>query len=111
MVVIIKYREDKQTLTKSFSSPIFDTLTPAELDACSAACAYIIRSFMAKLKLLDDNTLMVDNESDGNQSDNGDHNVKNMLDQPSIDGIPEGEPFAIKDRSSNIDKAMTGTHH
>ena len=66
---------------------------------------------MAELKLLDDDTLMLDNGSDGNQSDDEYPIVENMLDQPIIDGIPEGEPFAIKDRSSNIDKAMTGTHH
>ena len=54
-VVIIKHREDKQTLTKSFSSPIFRTLTQLKLDACSAACAYIIRNFMAELKLLNNN--------------------------------------------------------
>ena len=34
-----------------------------------------------------------------------------MLDQPSADGIPEGEPSAIKDGLSNIDKDMAGTHH
>ena len=37
--VLIKYRADKLTLTKSFSSPIFDTFNLAKLDACSAACA------------------------------------------------------------------------
>ena len=110
-MVIIKYREEEQTLTKLFSSPIFDTLTQDKLDACSAACDYIIRNFMAELKLLDDNTLMLDNGSDGDQSDDKDPNVKNMLDQPSIDGILEGGPSAIKDGPSNIDKDITGTHH
>ena len=33
-VVIIKYREDKQTLTKPISSPTFGTPTPAKSNAC-----------------------------------------------------------------------------
>ena len=60
-VVIIKYREEEQTLTKLFSSPIFDTLTQDKLDACSAACDYIIRNFIDELKLLDNNNVMLDN--------------------------------------------------
>ena len=65
---------------------------------------------MAELKLLDDNNLMLDNGSDGNLSDDKDPNVENVIDQPSIEGIPEGEPSAIKGGSSNIDKDMTGRH-
>ena len=78
------------------------------MDACSAACDYIIRNFMAKLKLLDKNTLMLDNGSDGDQSDDEDPNVENILDQPPIKGILEGEPSAIKDGLSNSDEDMTG---
>ena len=94
-MVLSKYREDKQTLTKYFYSPIFDTLAPAKLDACSAACAYIINNFWAKLELPDNNTLPVDSGSEGDQSNDEDPNVKNMLDPPRNDGIPEGEPPAI----------------
>ena len=54
---------------------------------------------------------MLDNGSDGDQSDDKDPNVENMLDQPIIDGIPKGEPSTIKDDSSNIVEDMTGTHH
>ena len=54
---------------------------------------------------------MLDNGSDGDQSDDKDPNVKNILDQLSIAGIPEGEPSVIKDDPSNIDEDMTGTHH
>ena len=110
-VVIIKYREDEQTLIKSFSSPIFDRLGPAKLDACSATSAYIIRNFRAELELLDNITLMVYSRSNGDQFDEEDPNVENMLHQPSTDGILEGEPSAIKDRSSDTDKDMTETHH
>ena len=110
-LMITTYREDEQTLINSFSSPIFITLTPAKSDACIAACDYITMTSMAKLELLNDSTLMVDNESDGNQSDDEDPNVKNMSDQPSIDGIPEGEPSAIKGGLSNIEEDMTGTYH
>ena len=56
----IKYRADEVTLTKSFSSPIFNSFSPAKLDACSRACAYIINNFMAKLELLVNNALQLD---------------------------------------------------
>jgi hypothetical protein len=102
-MVIIKYRKKEQTPTKSFSSPIFDTGTQAKSNACSAACECIIRNFMDEIKQLNDNTLLLDNGSDGNQSDDKDPNVKNMIDQPRTDGIPEGEPSAIKDGPSNSD--------
>ena len=36
---------------------------------------------------------------------------KTMLEPPRVDGIPEGEPSAIKDGSSNIDKNMSESHH
>ena len=87
--VIIKYREEEHTPTKSFSSLIFDTGTPAKLNACNAACEYITRNFMDELKQLDNDTLMSDNGSDGNQYEYEDHNANNMLDQPHIEGIPE----------------------
>ena len=54
---------------------------------------------------------MVTTGSDDNRFDDKDPNVENMLDQLSIDGIPEGEHSAIKDGSSNINKEMIGTHH
>ena len=63
---------------------------------------------MDELKQLDNNTLMLDNGSNGDQSDDKDLNAKNMLDQPNIDGILEGEPSATKDGSPNIDEDMTG---
>ena len=90
-VVIIKYRKEEHILTKSFSSPIFDTGPPAKANACRAACEYIIRNFMNELKQLDDNTLMSDNGSDGDQYDDRDLNTDNMIDQPHIENIPEGE--------------------
>ena len=101
--MIIQYREEEQALTKSFSSPIINTGTPAKSNAYSATCDYIIRNFVVDLKLLDDNTLMLGNGLDGNQSDDKELNVKNMIDQPRIEGIPYGEPNSGKD--------MTRTHH
>ena len=110
-VMINKYREDKQIRAKSFSSPIFDTLPSTKLDTWSAVCAYIISNFRTELELLDDNALMVDSGSDSNQSDDKDLNVENILDQPSIDGVPEGEPSAINAGLSNIDEDTNETHH
>ena len=34
-----------------------------------------------------------------------------MIDQPRMEGIPEGERSAIKDGSSNSDEDMTRIHH
>ena len=56
-MVIIKCITNEVTLTKSFSSPIFDAFSPEKFDACSAACAYIINMFVAKLELLNNNVL------------------------------------------------------
>ena len=56
-VVIIKYRTAEVILTKSFSSPNFNTFSPAKLDTCRAACAYITNNFMAKPDLRDNNAL------------------------------------------------------
>ena len=66
---------------------------------------------MLELKLLDNNSPMLDSGSDGDQSDDKAPNVKNMIDQPRIEGIPEGDPSAIKNGSSNSDEDMAGTHH
>ena len=38
-MVVIKYRTNEVTLTKNNSSTIFDTFSPAKLDAYSAVCA------------------------------------------------------------------------
>ena len=84
MVVIIKYKKGEHILTKSFSSPIFGTRTPAKWNACRAACDYITRNFMDELKQLDNNTLGLNNGSDGNQYDDKDHDADNMVDQPHI---------------------------
>ena len=54
---------------------------------------------------------MLDTGSDVDQSDDKYPNVKNMIDQPRIEGIPEGQPSAIKDGLSNSDKDMTKTHN
>ena len=111
-VVIIKYRKEKHTCTKSFPSPVFDTGTPAKLNTCRAACKYIIRNFMDEFKQLDnDDTLMSDNGSDGNQYYDKDLNANNMIDQPHIESIPGGEPSIIKDGLSNSDKDITRTHY
>ena len=59
-MVIINYRTNEVTLTKSFFSPIFDAFSSAKLDACSASYAYIINNCMAKLELLDNNALQLD---------------------------------------------------
>ena len=109
--MIIKYREEEQTLTKSFSSPIFDTGTPAKSSACSAACDYIIRNFMVELKPLNNNTLMLDNSSTSDQSNDKDPTVKIMIDQPRIKVILGGDLSAIKDRLFNSDEDTTRTHH
>ena len=105
-VVIIKYRKGDHILTESFSSPIFNTGTPAKSNACRAACEYIIRNFMDELKQLDDETLMKDNGPDGDQYDDEDLNADNV-----IEGIPKGDPSVIKDGSFNSDEDTTSTHH
>ena len=48
-------------------------------------------------------TLMLNNGSDGDQYNDKDHDADTMLDQPHIEGVPEGEPSAIKDGSFNSD--------
>ena len=89
-MVLVKYRTDKLALTKSFSSSIFDTLSPAKLDACNVAYACIITNFIVGLELLDNTTLLVDSGSEGNQSeDNYSLSAKNMLDVLITDGITE----------------------
>ena len=110
-VVIIKYRKEEHNLTTCFSGPIFDLGTPAKSNAWRAACEYIIRNFMDKLKQLDDGTLMSDIGPDVDQYDDEDLNADNMINQPQIEDIPEQEPSVIKDRSSNSDKDTTRTHH
>ena len=83
-VVIIKYRKGEHILMESFPSPISNTRTPAKSNTCRAACEYIIRNFMDELKQIDDNTLMSDNGSDGDQYIAEDLNVDSMIDQPHI---------------------------
>ena len=111
MVFIIKYKADKLTLTKPFSNPIFDTLTPAKLDAFNKPCAYIITTSMVDLEILDIHTLPVDNGLEWDQSEEEYFTAKNMRDPPRIDSIPEGEPSAIGDGSSNIDEDVSESHH
>ena len=110
-MVIIKYRTDKVTLTKSFSSPIFDSFSHAKLDAFSVACACIISNFMTKLELPDNNALQLDSGSEDDQSEDKDLSVDNILDPLRIDGITEGKPSAIEDGLSNIDKEMSESHY
>ena len=109
---IIKYRTNELTLTKSFSSPIFNTFSPAKLDACGAICAYIVNNFMAELQLLDNTALQLDSGSEDDQSEDIEFNVENnILDQPRIDGISTGEPSVIEDGSSNIDEEVSESHY
>jgi hypothetical protein len=109
---IIKYRTNELTLTKSFSSPIFNTFSPAKFDACSASCAYIVNDFMAKLQLLYNNNLHLDSRSKDDQSEDKDFNIDNgILDPHRVDHTPAGEPLAIKDGSSNIDEEMSKSHY
>ena len=54
---------------------------------------------------------MLNNGSEGNQYDDKDHDADNMLDLPHVEGVPEGEPSAIKDTSFESDKDITRTHH
>ena len=111
-MAIIKYRTNEIPLTKPFSGPIFDAFSPANLDVYSASCAYIINNFMDKLELLDNNALQVDSGSEDDQSEDKDSIVNNeSLDPSRIDGIPTGEPSAINDESSNIDKEVSESHH
>ena len=68
---------------------------------------------MDELKQLDDVTLNLNNGSGGNQYDDEDHDADSMLmsDLPHVEGVPEGEPSAIKDTSFESDKDITRTHH
>ena len=50
---------------------------------------------MDKLKQLDNNTLRLNNGSDGDQYDDKDHDDDNMVGLPHVEGVPEGEPSAI----------------
>ena len=54
---------------------------------------------------------MLNNRSDGDQCDDEDHNTDNVLDQPHIRGVPEGEPSVIKDGLFNSDEDITRTQH
>jgi hypothetical protein len=111
MGVIIKYKKGEHILIKSFCSSFFGTTAPAKRNACKAACDYITRNFMDKLKQLDEDTLRLNNGSDGDQHDDGDHNDGNMVDLPHVEGVPEGEPTAIRDEFSDSDVNITRTHH
>ena len=66
---------------------------------------------MEELKQLDDDTLRLNNWSDGNQYDDEDHDTDSMLDLPHVELVPEAEASAIKDESFNSDEDITRTHH
>ena len=66
---------------------------------------------MDKLNQLDNNTLSLNNVSDGDQYDDEDHDDDNMVDLPHVEGVPKGELSAIKDELFDSDKDITRTHH
>ena len=66
---------------------------------------------MAELELLNNNALQLDIRPEGNQSEDKDPSVNNILDPPRIGGIPEGEPLTIKDGPSNIDNEISESHY
>jgi type II secretory ATPase GspE/PulE/Tfp pilus assembly ATPase PilB-like protein len=53
----------------------------------------------------------LDSGSEGNQSEDNDPSVDNILSPPRIDGIPEGGPLVIEVRLSNIYKEMSESHY
>jgi hypothetical protein len=53
----------------------------------------------------------LDSGSEGNQSEDNDPSVDNILAPPRIDGIPEGGPLVIEVRLSNIYKEMSESHY
>ena len=110
-VVIIRYKKGEQILKESSCSLIFGTITPAKRNTYRAACDYITRNFMNKLKQLADDTLKLNNGSDGDQHDGEYHDDDNMLDLPHVEGVPEGESSAIKDESFDSDEDIPRTHH
>ena len=95
-VVIIKYKKGQEILTESFCSPIFGTTGPSKKNACRAACDYITRNFMDKLKKLDDDTLSLNNGPDGDQHDDKDHDGNNMVDLPHVEGVPNTAVLAVQ---------------
>ena len=59
---------------------------------------------MDELKQLDRDTLSSNNESDGDQRDNEDHDDVNMEIPPHVEGVPAGEPSAIREELFDSDE-------
>ena len=111
-MAVIECKTNKLNLTKSFSGPILATFCSETLDLCGVTRAYIITNFMTKLQRLDNNALQLHDGFEDNQSEDKDSNFNNnILDLDRINGIPAGEPSAIKDGLSNIDEEMPESHY
>ena len=108
-VVIIRYTRGQEILTKSFCSPILGLVNAAKWSACKLACKYIIKNFMDELKQLDGDTLGSNIEPDGDQHDDEDDNPVNIGIPPHIEGVPAGEPSAIREESFDKDEPTNST--
>jgi hypothetical protein len=111
-LAINKFKTNKHIFIKSFPSSICTTFCLAKLDACGAACAYIITNLMTDIQQLDNIDRQLDDGSEDDRSEDEDSNLEDGIRDPDgIDGIPEGEPAAIDDGSFKSDEDMSESYY
>ena len=109
-VVITRYKEGQEILTKPFCSPILGSASAAKQNVCKSACDYITRNFMDEVKQLDGDTVSSNNASDGDQYNDEDRDDVNMEVPSHVVGVPAGGPtYAIQEELFDSDEPTNST--